>query len=192
MLSLITLTLVSPIPKHCSQICIHSPHQPLIVEKGDEIVSGRDLIAAPLFAAFEHRQNLSVSISSPNDCSWPCLWPCLICFPNIGFHWQSRRQQSGSYTTMYLLIIKLLALWSLDKSIKLGVMICRSSFESSDNDDALPLKNLPPAYTYVEASTSSLGQQGTGSIWIDQPIEKAPSHLLQVCGFAMFNQPNFS
>lgn len=91
MFGFITLTLASPIPKHSSQICVHSLHQPLIVEKSDEIVSGRDLIAAPLFAAFKHRQNLRVSISSPNDCSWPCL----ICFPNIGFHRQSRRQKSG-------------------------------------------------------------------------------------------------
>lgn len=69
--------------------------------------------------------------------------------------------------------------------------MCRSLFESSETDDALRHKNLPPAHKSVDASAGSLSQQGKGSIWMDQPIEKSPRPLLQARVFAMSSQQNF-
>lgn len=71
---------------------------------------------------------------------------------------QLRSQRSGSYTS-YLPIMKLLTVWSGDQSVELGVSVS----VSSDDNGAIPLEDLPPAYTPVGASTASSGQQGAES-----------------------------
>lgn len=40
--------------------------------------------------------------------------------------------------------------------------------ESSDIVDALPLEDLPPAYTSVDTAAGSAGQQSTGPTFIPQ------------------------
>ena len=72
---------------------------------------------------------------------------------------QSPSQQLGSQTTC-LPIIKLLIALSTDESIELSDIPVS---QPSDDDDTLPLEDIPPAYTSVDASTDSLGQQDGGS-----------------------------
>lgn len=78
---------------------------------------------------------------------------------------QSPSELSGSRTT-YLPIIKLLIVLSTDESIELSDVLVS---QPSGDDDTLPLEDLPPAYTSVDASTDSLGQQGAGSSVSPQP-----------------------
>lgn len=74
---------------------------------------------------------------------------------------QSRSQQTGQWTKFYLSIIKLLTVSSIDESVELDDMPVLES--PALNDNALPLEDLPPAYTSVDASAGGLGPQDTRS-----------------------------
>lgn len=73
---------------------------------------------------------------------------------------QVRSQQSGLCATIYIPIIRLLIGWSTDESVELSDI---AVFELPDENNTQSLEGLPPAYTSVDASAGSPGQQGTES-----------------------------
>lgn len=69
-------------------------------------------------------------------------------------------QHSGLCAIIYIPVFTSLTMISVDDSVELDDV---PVFEPSDDDIALPLEDLPPAYTSENSSAGNIGHQGTGS-----------------------------
>lgn len=171
-----TLALASSIPKHPPHNIFTPLHQSSTVGTVHEIVYTRGLIAAtsPLAALQASPKAFSISTTNttaqrpapsaspsqaffnlPQQSQWGpgdisdvffgCVAPLLGGIAIVLTYYVYRRQSSSRRP---------------DESIELGDI---SVLDPRDDDNALPLEDLPPAYTSDSASPGSLSQQGAGS-----------------------------
>lgn len=194
LLGFIALTLASPIAKQPRSTLVNPLDRPSTIESVHGVVSG-GLIAEPPPAASISISTSSINATahSPSSSTFPSQtsfslppqsqWgpgeisnvffggvATILGAVTVGLTYYLHRrrswgQQSGSWCTMHLPIIKSLIVWSIDDSMELDTV---RSFELSDGDGggALPHEALPPAYTSVDSSAvspSQQSQQGIGS-----------------------------
>lgn len=187
-----TLVLASSIPRHPPHNIFTPLHQSSTVGPVHEIVYTRDIIpatstptalqaspkafsisttnttaqrpapsASPSQAFFSLPQQSQWGPGNISDVFFGCVASLLGGIAIVLTYYVYRRQSSrrpGSWITS-LPIIKLLISCS-DESIELGDI---SVLDPRDDDNALPLEDLPPAYTSDSASPGSLSRQGAGS-----------------------------
>lgn len=176
MLGFAALALASPIPKHPPHIVVISRDLPSTVETVHEIISRRGLIVATTDIGRSQPLPKAISISGTNTTA---QGPASSDFPSqASFSLPQDSQWGpgdisnvffGSVATVlgtiavgltYCLYRRQSPSQQLDESIELSDIPVS---QPSDDDDTLPLEDIPPAYTSVDASTDSLGQQDGGS-----------------------------
>lgn len=163
------LGLACPIPKHPPHTVAIPPYWPSTV--------GRGLIAAPTTFTASQASPRVISIlnantttqspapsASPSQTSFKTLQQQSLWGPgdisNVIFGCVASGLGAIAVVLTYCLYRQQSSSQQSDESIELGDI---PVFEPPDDDIPLPLEDLPPAYTSVEASADSLGQQGTPS-----------------------------
>ncbi|MCJ1262974.1 hypothetical protein MMC22_002844 [Lobaria immixta] len=175
MLSFTALALAFPIPKYSPHNIIIPLDRASIVEPVYEILPRRDHIAATTSAAFQAPPKItslssinttgqvSVPTDSPNQPSLslpqqPHWGPGDI--SNVLFGCVASGLGAIAVGLTYCLYRRQVRSQQSDESVELSDI---AVFEQPDENNTQSLEGLPPAYTSVDASASSPGQQGTES-----------------------------
>ncbi|MCJ1427698.1 hypothetical protein MMC29_005603 [Sticta canariensis] len=165
------LALASPIQKQSPRIVVTSLDQASTGETVNGIVGGRGPFIAPRFVAFQampKATSTSTTAHGPASSASPSQAPFSLPvqqsqwgpgdISNVLFGCVASFLGAMAVGLPYYLYRRQLRSQQLNGSPE---PLNTSVYEPSNNDDALPLQDLPPAYRSVDAPADSLGPHGT-------------------------------